>query len=217
MRLLISAGPTREPIDPVRFLSNYSTGFMGLQLAREAIRRRHRVTMVCGPIEEPMPAQARVIRVERAQEMAEAMRKEAAKADAVIMAAAVADFQPVHFARLKLKRSGRLTLQLKATPDIIGRLPRQAGQVRAGFALEARGVLDKARAKLKGKKLDLILAQDAQSGRGPFGRTSLRAWILEGNGKATRLGMRTKRQIARLLLDKVEALWYGQRGRTSSS
>jgi phosphopantothenoylcysteine decarboxylase/phosphopantothenate--cysteine ligase len=228
LRLLISAGPTREPIDPVRFLSNRSTGYMGAALAAEALTRGHHVTVVSGPADTPLPAGARVIPVEEALAMETAMRKESPRADAVIMAAAVADFRLARARRAKLPRQRGLTLALVPTPDIIGRLPRRRGQVVAGFAVESRAVLPRARRKLREKRLDLILAQrldpspalrpersrgtqraDRATGA-PFGRRPVEAWLLSRDGAVRRLGRCSKPKVARLLLDKVEALWYGQ-------
>ena len=219
--MLITAGPTREPLDPVRFLSNYSTGYMGAQLAGEALRRGHRVTIIRGPTSEPMPNGAHVIGVERAREMARALRREARQADAIIMAAAVADYAPARTARSKLKRAGRTTLRLRATPDLIGRLPRHRGQIIAGFALETERVVPRAKAKLREKRLDLIVAQRvppptrlvggrAATALGPFGRQPVHAWLLERAGAVMPLGRLPKPRIARALLDKIEALWYGQ-------
>ena len=127
LRVLISAGPTREPIDPVRFLSNYSTGYMGSCLAREAGRRGHRVTLVTGPTEIAPPRGARLVRVERSGQMRAALQRHMRAADVLIMAAAVCDYQPAQMRAHKLPRRGRLVLSLKATPDIVGSLPRRRG------------------------------------------------------------------------------------------
>ena len=208
-RVLISAGPTREWLDPVRYLSNESTGYLGARLAAEALARGHRVTVVCGPVSEPLPRGARVVPVTDSRQMERAMRREARGADAVIMAAAVADFRPARPSRTKLARRGILRLRLEATPDIVARLPRRPGQVVAGFALEIGRVLPRADRKLREKRLDLIVAQDAAAGS-PFGRRTMRAWLLGRDGSVTGLGRVAKPAIARALLDKVEALWYGQ-------
>ena len=210
LRILLTAGPTREPIDPVRYLSNYSTGYMGAQLATEALRRGHRVTVVHGPTAEPFPDGATAISVERTAEMARALRRHAPRADAVIMAAAVADFRPVRPSRVKLPRAGRRLIALKATPDLLKTLPRQSGQIVVGFALETEQVLDRARRKLREKGVDLLLAQRAGPVKSPFGRTRVRAWLLSREGTIEALGTREKPSISRLLLDKIEALWYGQ-------
>jgi phosphopantothenoylcysteine decarboxylase/phosphopantothenate--cysteine ligase len=201
----------------VRFISNYSTGYMGAQVAREALARGHRVTVVSGPTSERPPSGARVIGVERADEMQRALRRQAAHADVIIMAAAVADFRPARPAAQKVPRAGRWRLELEATPDIIGRLPRRRGQVVAGFALETDRVLERAREKLRAKRLDVLLAQRvrrrsaAMNGHGePFGRRPVRAWLLSRDGAVVSLGVVPKRTIAGALLDKLEALWYGQ-------
>jgi phosphopantothenoylcysteine decarboxylase/phosphopantothenate--cysteine ligase len=177
LRVLISAGPTREPIDPVRFLSNESTGYMGARLAAEALARGHRVTVVHGPIAEPLPHGIRREAVVTSADLEQALRRHAPEADVVIMAAAVADFRPARVAAAKLPRRGRLTLRLRATPDLIGRLPRRPGQLVVGFALETGRALSRARRKLAEKRLDLLVAQQA-NGTSPFGRRRVKAWLL---------------------------------------
>ncbi|MBI2495904.1 MAG: phosphopantothenoylcysteine decarboxylase [Candidatus Omnitrophica bacterium] len=213
----MSAGPTREPLDPVRFISNYSTGYMGAQLAAEALARGHRVTVVCGPLSEPLPATAHVVRVEQAEEMERALRRRAKRADVVIMAAAVSDFRPTRWAIRKLPRRNRLRLELTATPDIISRLPRHPRQVVVGFALETGRVAARAQQKLRAKRLDLLLAQHANGGGAPFGRRPVRAWLLSRDGTVTRLGSISKSRASSVLLDKIEVLCYGQHRRAASS
>ena len=210
LRILISAGATREPIDAVRFISNYSTGYMGSRLAAEALRRGHRVTVVSGHAQEPMPPGARIVPVDDTKQMASAMRREAASADVVIMAAAVADFRPTKIRRTKLPRRTRLTLELEATPDIIAGVARRAGQVRVGFAVERGAVLPRAARKLKQKRLELLLAQRLNGNGEPFGRRLVSAWLLLRDEKPQPLGRISKPAAARRLLDKAEALWYGQ-------
>jgi phosphopantothenoylcysteine decarboxylase/phosphopantothenate--cysteine ligase len=203
---LISAGATREFLDPVRFLSNESTGYMGTRLAAEALTRGHRVTVVHGPVNERFPRGARTIPVVSAADMARLMRAHARTADAVIMAAAVADFRPSRISSAKLPRRGRLTLKLAATPDIVSSLPRRRGRVMAGFALETRQTLPRGARKLREKRLDVLVAQQAGP-RSPFGRRKVRAWLLEPGGNVTDLGWTAKPAVARALLDKIESLW----------
>ena len=212
LRVLISSGPTREPIDPIRFISNQSTGYMGAQLAAEAIRRGHRVTVVSGPSTEPLPTKAQVIPVQDARDMERALRREAKRVDAIVMAAAVSDFRPLRASTSKLPRRRQRTLRLMATPDIIARLPRRPQQLIVGFALETHRVVARASRKMQVKQLDLVLAQQVNGDGSPFGRKSVRAWLLDRCGKTIALGRRTKAVIARVLLDKIEALWYGQQG-----
>ncbi len=209
LRVLITSGPTREPIDAVRFLSNASTGYMGTQLAQAAVDRGHRVTVISGPVSEPLPRRARVVRVERARQMQAALYRRARQADVVIMAAAVSDFQLRRPTRGKIRRAGTLRLHLTATPDLLAGLPRRAGQVVAGFALERGQAVVRAGEKLRKKRLDLMLAQEIGPRGSPFGRRAVRAWLLERGGVIP-LGRCSKATVARRLLDKAETLWYGQ-------
>ena len=208
--MVITAGPTREPIDPIRFLSNYSSGYMGACLAAEAHARAHRVIAILGPSAESFPRGVRVIPVEEARDMERALQQHARRADVVMMAAAVSDFRPVRVAVSKLRRRPRATLTLRATPDVIARLPRQPHQLIVGFAVETGDVLPRARRKLREKRLDLLLAQQVSHNGEPFGRRPVRAWLLESGGAVTVLGRCSKARLARVLLDKIEALWYGQ-------
>jgi len=209
LRVLMSAGPTREPIDPVRFLSNYSTGFLGACLTREALRRGHRVTVVSGPTNIPFPAGARLIRVEQAREMQAALRQQLRRADVLIMAAAVCDFRPSHPRRTKLPRRRALRLALDVTPEIVGTLPRRRGQVVVGFALETDQIVKRAKEKLHAKRLDLLVGQQLHEGSSPFGQRPVDAILLRAAGPMKRLGNITKPRLARALLDEIEQLWYG--------
>lgn len=157
---LITAGPTREHLDPVRYLSNESSGRMGFALAATAARRGHRVILVHGPVAIPVPPGVETRAVVSAAEMLAACRKAWRESDALIMAAAVADYTPIRAARSKIKKSATaLTLELKPTADILATLAarRAAGQVVMGFALEDRSPRRNAESKLKRKGLDAIV------------------------------------------------------------
>lgn len=182
---------------------------MGAQLATEALARGHRVTVVSGPIDEPLPPAARIIHVEQAGEMERALRRLADRADVIIMAAAVSDFRPARPSSAKLRRRAHVTLTLEATPDLLARFPRRQRQLVVGFSVETGSVVSHAVHKLRRKRLDLLLAQRA-NGRSPFGRRPVQAWLLERGGAVKRLGRIAKPTVARLLLDKIETLWYGQ-------
>lgn len=168
MRILITAGGTREYIDPVRFISNASSGQMGYALARAALRAGHEVTLITAPTVLKPPAGAKVICVQSTAEMFRAVKQHFPRCDCLIMAAAVSDYTPVHPSKTKLKKqSGNLTLELKPTPDILtwaGRRRRrvcrahQKPQIIVGFALEDRDLRANAERKMREKHLDTIIA-----------------------------------------------------------
>jgi phosphopantothenoylcysteine decarboxylase/phosphopantothenate--cysteine ligase len=167
MRILITAGGTREYIDPVRFISNASSGRMGYALARAALKAGHEVTLVTAPTALKTPAGAEIVCVQTAAEMFEAVKEHFPKCDCLIMAAAVSDYTPVRPSKTKLKKqSGRLTLELKPTPDILkwaGRQRRVGNahhkpKVVVGFALEDRDLHANAERKMREKRLDMIVA-----------------------------------------------------------
>lgn len=216
-KLLITAGPTREPIDPVRFISNYSTGTLGCRLAKLAKSRGHDVTLISGPAEVPCPAGVKKIPVETAAQMHQAVSKAFPNADALIMGAAVADFRPLRVAGHKIKRSGasgslRLwQLELVENPDIVADAARRRrpGQAVIGFALETQKLLPNARAKLKTKDLDAIIATryfPNQKGRGPFGDEPVDGAILKKNGAAKEFRALKKQLLAARILDSVEEI-----------
>jgi phosphopantothenoylcysteine decarboxylase/phosphopantothenate--cysteine ligase len=165
---LITAGPTREPLDPVRFLSNRSSGKMGYALAEVASRRGAKVILVSGPTALEAPTGVEIVGVETAAEMLNAVLSKLADATVVIKAAAVADFRPKHVAAQKMKGKKAFALELEPNPDIASEVSaRRKGQVVIGFAAETENVLENARKKLAAKKLDAIVANDiAQPGIG---------------------------------------------------
>ena len=161
MRILITAGGTREYLDPVRFISNASSGRMGYALAREALRAGHKVTLVTAPTAQRPPSGAKVIEVETAAQMFEAVKKRFEKCDCLIMAAAVADYTPARPAKTKIQKTVKhLTIKLKPTADILkwaGGHKRE-NQIVVGFALEDKAVRSCAEKKLNEKNLDMIIA-----------------------------------------------------------
>jgi phosphopantothenoylcysteine decarboxylase/phosphopantothenate--cysteine ligase len=210
-RVLVSAGPTREAIDPVRFLSNHSSGKMGYAVAEVARDRGASVTLVTGPVALPAPAGIEVVRVTTAREMQRAVVEAAAGADAVIMAAAVADFRPARAAAVKLRRGeSPLELRLAPTPDILGELPAKAGRVKVGFALETGPGLPAARRKLVEKGCDLIVLNDPTRADSAFGGDTSRVTLVDARG-AERLPTLTKREVAGRILDRVASLWAARR------
>ncbi len=208
-RVLITSGGTREPVDPVRFLGNRSSGKMGSALAFEALRRGAAVTVVTGPSEVPLPHGIEAVPVETAREMADAVRTRAPEADIFIGAAAVADYRVANPELHKHKRDGsRLTLDLVENPDIIAEVSaaKKEGQIVVGFAAETRDLLENARAKLEAKRLDLVLANEVGTAESGFGAETLRATLLDADGGMEDLSLRTKTEVAERLFDRIVAL-----------
>jgi len=161
MRILITAGGTREYIDPVRFISNASSGKMGYALARAALKAGHKVTLIAAPTDQKPPAEAKPVNVETAAQMLDAVKKHFSRCDCLIMAAAVADYTPTRPAKIKIRKTGELlTVKLKPTTDILkwAGKNKKKDQLVVGFALEDNSVRDRAEKKLNEKNLDMIVA-----------------------------------------------------------
>jgi len=161
MRILITAGGTREYIDPVRFISNASSGKMGYELARAALKAGHKVTLITTPVAQEPPRAAELVKVETTAQMFAAVKKHFARCDCLVMAAAVADYTPVRSTRTKLKKTDQnLTVKLKPTPDILkwAGQHKKNNQIVVGFALEDKAVRIGAERKLKEKNLDMVVA-----------------------------------------------------------
>ncbi|MFA6715165.1 MAG: bifunctional phosphopantothenoylcysteine decarboxylase/phosphopantothenate--cysteine ligase CoaBC [Victivallaceae bacterium] len=207
MKILISAGPTREKIDIVRFLSNRSSGKMGYALAAAAAERGWEVVLVSGPVNLSAPAGVRLVNVESAAEMASAVKAEAADADLVIMAAAVADFTPKQYCEQKLKKtSGSLTLELEATEDILLTLGQNkpAGQILVGFAAESENLLANARDKMRRKNLDWIAANDISKTDSGFAADANAVTLLSCDGGIIELTQDSKKNIAEKIIGILE-------------
>ena len=205
--LLITSGPTHEPIDPVRFVGNRSTGKMGAALAAEALGRGAAVTVVLGP-GASIPPGVEVVSVQTAEEMRDAVLARYEEADAVVMAAAVADFRPKEVAESKLKKdSGMPELLLEPTPDILRELgERRADQVLVGFAAETEGLEQAGRSKLGSKSLDLVVVNLVGRAGTGFGADTNEAMLLAADGDDIPLRSWTKRELAGAVIDRVAAL-----------
>ncbi len=208
MKCVISAGPTRERIDAVRFLSNRSTGKMGYALAEAARDAGHEVVLVSGPTALAVPTGVTLIPVESAAEMAEAVFEQAADAGLVVMAAAVADYRPIRPLSGKMKKSpGNLTIELERTTDILAELGRRksAGQILVGFAAETDELVANARGKLERKNLDWIAANDVGRSDIGFGSDDNAVILLGRNGERVEFAPAPKRRIARQIIEEVTA------------
>jgi phosphopantothenoylcysteine decarboxylase / phosphopantothenate---cysteine ligase len=206
--VLVTAGPTRERLDPVRYLSNRSSGRMGYAIATQAVRRGAAVTLVTGPTHLPLPSGVRVIPVETALEMREAVLHAAEIATVVIKAAAVADYRPGRVAAEKMssKQDG-LTLDLTPTPDILRELgARKGSRFLVGFAAETHELREHARQKLEAKGVDLIVANDVSRADIGFDATDNEVVLFDRWGGVVALPRRPKVEVADLILDRVQAL-----------
>ena len=209
--VVVTAGPTREPLDPVRFLSNHSTGKMGAAVAAAAWRRGAAVTMIHGPMSSAVPTGAHAVPVETTQEMADAVRAEVPRADVLVMAAAPADFRPAEVASAKIKKGKSAharSLELAETPDILKstRDARREGMIAVGFALETHDVLKHAAEKLEAKGLDLIVANSAREAGAGFGFDTNRVTVIGRDGEPAALPLMPKYEVADAILDRIEAL-----------
>jgi phosphopantothenoylcysteine decarboxylase/phosphopantothenate--cysteine ligase len=206
-RLLISAGPTFEPIDPVRYLGNRSSGKMGYALAEAALRRGARVTLVSGPTALTAPAVEEFVTVETSAEMREALLGRFGHASVTIMTAAISDFAPAEVARQKIKRAGGLTLELRPTADILAELAlrRAPGQLLVGFAAETQNAEENARGKLERKHLDAIVLNDVSRPGLGFGSDRNAGEIITADA-TTALAEMSKLEMAECVLDAVVKL-----------
>jgi phosphopantothenoylcysteine decarboxylase/phosphopantothenate--cysteine ligase len=203
---VVTAGGTQEPIDPVRYISNHSSGKMGYALAEAARDRGAKVTLVTAPTSLPEPVGVGVVKVNTAQEMHQAVEKVATQADALVMAAAVADYRPTKAAKDKIKkREAGLTLEMECTPDILGNV--KGNFIKVGFAAESSNPVENAKRKLKQKGLDLIVANDITATDSGFGTDSNRATIIDQEGKVDSLPLLAKREVADKILDRVAGLF----------
>jgi len=203
--IVVTAGGTQEFIDPVRIITNRSSGKMGYALAEAARDRGAKVTLITGPTLLTRPAGVEVIDVCTAEEMLPAVKRAISGADALIMAAAVADYRPRTKAKEKIKKKGAgLTLELERTPDILSEI--KGDFIRVGFAAESENMVENATQKLRQKSLDLIVANDVTAKSSGFGTDSNRVTIIGKDGKAENLPLLPKRQVADKVLDKVAKL-----------
>jgi phosphopantothenoylcysteine decarboxylase/phosphopantothenate--cysteine ligase len=207
LQVVVTAGPTREPLDPVRFLSNRSSGKMGYAIAEAAVRRGARVHLVSGPVSLPQPLGVRRALVETTREMHTETVRAAEEADVVVLAAAPADYAAAQIAPQKIKKSeNALTIELQATPDIAADLGAHGGPVLVGFAAETQDAFENAMAKLRAKRLDLIVLNDVTLPGAGFEADTNVVSFLRPDGTHADLPLLPKTEVADRLLDEVVAL-----------
>ena len=205
MRILITAGPTREKIDPVRFISNRSTGKMGYAIAARAAEAGHEVTLISGPVALECPPDVKRIFVESAADMAQAVHANISDAEVIIMSAAVADYRPAHPWESKMKKQpGNLFLELERTEDILGSVGKNKlpHQLLVGFAAETENLEANALDKLQRKNLDWIIANLVSDG---FGNDTNRVMIYNRNGEKFPLELEEKSTLAKKIVELILA------------
>ncbi len=211
-KIIVTAGGTREPLDPVRVLTNRSSGRQGYALARVALEMGAQVTLITTPTALTPPVGARLVRVETAKQMLDAVLVESADSDALIMAAAVADFRPKDMAKDKIKKEGGIPhIELEATEDILKTVAKQRAETKCprvvvGFAAESRDLLENASHKLKSKGLDLIAANDISAGDAGFAVETNRVTLLFADGRKEPLALMGKSEVAEVILGGVSKL-----------
>ncbi len=210
MKVLVTAGPTREPIDLIRFLSNRSTGKMGFALADQAVQRGHVVKLIAGPVSLDTPRGVDRQDVETTKEMLEAVRFAVPWCDALIMAAAVSDWRPaaIHPGKMK-KRNAVLDIPLERTEDILMEIaPLKGGRLFVGFAAEAENIEVEARRKLREKGLDLIVANDVTESDAAFEAETNRVTLFDGKGEVKKFPLASKQDVASCLMQCIEERLY---------
>lgn len=205
MRILVTAGPTREEIDPVRYLSNHSSGKMGYAIAEAAAARGAIVTLISGPVALCAPSSVETIRIESALEMQRVLEDRFDEVDVVIKAAAVADYRSAHRAEQKIKKNhASLSLELEKNPDLLAELGKRKGdQILVGFAAETENLLENALSKLQRKNLDLIVANDVTAEGAGFGSETNLVRFLFADGRQEELPLLSKKDVAGRLLDRI--------------
>jgi phosphopantothenoylcysteine decarboxylase / phosphopantothenate---cysteine ligase len=205
-RIVITAGGTQEPVDPVRVISNRSSGKMGYAVAEASRDRGAEVTLITAPTAIASPVGVEIVSVETAAQMQAAVKKAIKKADALIMAAAVADYQMAKVAKNKIKKEkGKLTLALVNTPDILSSV--EGNFLKIGFAAESQDLIANARKKVQKKNLDLIVANDITQKDSGFGTDTNRVTLIGKDGKPESLPLLSKREVADRILDRVVRLF----------
>jgi len=203
-KIIVTAGPTREPLDPVRFLSNRSSGKMGFAIATAAFRRGADVTLISGPTSLTPPEGISFIPVERAVDMESAIFKKLPKSTSVIMAAAVSDFAPSAESKSKMPKNNEMTASFKKTPDILQKIGRKKGKrLLIGFAAETGRDIKKAKDKLKNKNLDLIVLNDVSGKGAGFDVDTNIVTIIDKSGKIVDYPLMKKGKVADIILDKM--------------
>ncbi|HPS20583.1 MAG TPA: phosphopantothenoylcysteine decarboxylase [Candidatus Omnitrophota bacterium] len=205
--ILITAGPTQEPIDPVRYISNRSTGMMGYEIAKAAKKAGFKVCLISGPVFLPVPKVNKFIPVLTADDMRKAIKKNIRGTDVIIMAAAVCDFRPEKVSGKKIKKKERWTLELVKNQDLIATTNKK-GLIKIGFALETERAKSEARKKMVDKRLDLIIANEKNRSNDPFGAGKKEIMMIGKNGNVKKISG-NKNKLAGAIIKEAITIMNG--------
>ncbi|RKY42133.1 MAG: hypothetical protein DRP85_03720 [Candidatus Makaraimicrobium thalassicum] len=205
-KILVTAGPTIEPLDPVRYISNYSTGMMGYEIAAECAERGFDVCLISGPVNLSPPAGVETVGVKTAGEMRDRVVERVSECDCLIMAAAVCDFRPEKEKKHKIKKKETLSVRFVKNTDILLEVGKREGLVKVGFALESENPVENGQNKLKAKSLDMIIINKKDTETDPFGPGEKEYILIDAGGNIKRFEELTKRQMAGVIIGEVEAL-----------
>jgi phosphopantothenoylcysteine decarboxylase / phosphopantothenate---cysteine ligase len=212
--VLVTAGPTLEYIDPVRYLTNRSTGEMGYSIAKECLKKGFPVSLITGPVSLPAPRGAEIVKVASASDMLKELSSRVPSCGCLIMAAAVCDFRPAKRQKQKIKKKAKMTLKLIKNKDILGALRKNSDLVKIGFALETDNEIKNGLKKLKDKNLDLIVVNKAGGENSPFGKSRTNYTIMEKNGSAEAFKNMSKPRIAKEIVNAAERLMLEKNEKT---
>jgi len=209
LKVLVTAGPTQEKIDPVRFISNRSTGVMGYEIAKIAARKRHKVTLISGPTSLSVPKGVKFIPITTAGELKKDTLSRLKNSDCLFMVAAVSDWRTSRVRKKKIKSGNKkLKLSLKPTQDILGLAGKRKGKkILVGFSLETKSTQEVSKEKLSKKNLDIIVSNNFRGKKDPFGDKKIKSLLIHKTGEVENLPFMTKKDIARLILDRVERIY----------
>lgn len=204
MRVLVTAGPTIEPLDPIRFITNHSTGIMGYEVAAAGAKKGFKISLVSGPVKLAAPRNVEIINVLTAKEMDRAVRQRIKDFDCIIMTSAVCDFRPIKNQKNKIKKKDRLEICLVKNPDILSKIKSNNDLIKVGFALETKDLLKNSKKKLKEKNLDLIVANIKKRDKDPFGEGKKDYTVINSAGEIDSFKNITKKKMAKAIWMAIE-------------
>lgn len=212
VKILVTAGPTREALDPIRYISNHSTGEMGYSIAAAGADKGFEVSLISGPTQLSAPPGVETVNITTAREMRDEVMMRVEACDCLIMTAAICDFRPATRERQKIKKTEDMTLRLLRNPDILLEVGKKKSLVKVGFALETEDPVANGRKKMRNKALDLLIVNEKNENNDPFGPGNKEYTMISADGSTRELKGLDKRQMAGIIIDEVGKLIKRRRG-----